>query len=161
MNLETVLKIACRIALRVFVFGIAGAILLGLPWGIFFAYLFWNRLTIEGSFIDLGLSAGAIQMGIIGFLTWRRRDWSETLQMTIGGFFIGGLIGLIFGQGAVFILGVISNLKSFDVIYSLIFIFSALIGAFYLALHPKYAPREEPVIIFSDDYLKDEKIEWK
>lgn len=162
MKLEIVAKIVCRVMLRASVFGIVGAILCGPIWMLCLAS--WLHAAHKSSLLSsetLGLCCGAIQMGAVGALTAKRRDWGETLQIAIGGALGMAMLAVMHGAITMLVVSWVTRSALNYLFLSVSSILGLLIGTFYYALNPKYAPREEPVIIFSDDYLKDEKIEWK
>ena len=161
MKTETMVKIVCRIATRALVFGIVGAILCGPIWALCFGQ--WLQHTHKSFFSPetLGFWSGAIQMGAVGAITAKRRDWGETLQMAIGGALGMAMLAVMHGAITMFFVSWVTRSALNYLFLSVSSILGLLIGTLYFALHPKYAPREEALVIFSDDYLKDEKIEWK
>ena len=161
MKTSTRLQIIARVTLHILVYGALGTFMLGTLAArvIGLAMLLLNRNTTGFSW--LGFLWGAVFMIAIGLVSGRRRDQWESFQMIFGGCVLGGIVtclpSSLTALGAWLVWGVVLG----ELIMWLQILCGMIVGTLYFAFHPKYAPREEPVIIFSDDYLKDEKIEWK
>ena len=161
MNNLTLLRIASRVTLQILVYGTLGALLLGIMAAriIELAMLLLGRKAFGFSW--LGILFGAVFMIVIGLTAGRRRNQWEAFQMIFGGCVIGVIgAGFLGSLTALIIWGFWGDVLG-ELMLWLQILFGAIVGTLYFTLHPKYAPREEPVIVFSDDYLKDEKIEWK
>ena len=167
MKREIALLMICRIMLRILVFGIVGAVVLGPLFTLLAMTLpmsrgFYNSMPRIYVPVAPALALlGAVFLGLVGFLTWKRQDYRETILLALGGFLSGAAAGGFCASLTSIMLNasVKINLEP-PFIYTGI-LFGATLGAFCLALHPKYAPEEEPIVVLGDDYLKDEKIEWK
>lgn len=150
MKTQTWWPIFWRIFWRVALFALVGAVSIG-PLAI---------LTLSASASPVyamrwsptlpGLLCGAFCLGVSGFLTAQRRDGSEALQMAFGGAWLGILSGALIGSFSGTILLFAFRKFPFSLFVGFAALLGALLGSIQVSLHPKYAPREEPLLLFED-----------